>query len=434
MSTGLISKLRNCMAATGLAVLGGLAAANTSGTYAADGYGAQDNDVQSNSAYEDAINRHLNGNDIQQAGAFARSGSAYHPGGYENSCGCEAPVCDGSCGIMENTCGCETIGCDGGCDTGGHGMRKSRRKAAVACQPWWAHRTGGYAEFLYLTPGSSDLIHAIETDGLGGANPAPTGPMGILDMDAEPGYRFGLALAANQCSSLNLAYTRWDGGDTNTLTARPGNIIDSQVIHPSGLTAGAASLQATAAHDMSFQTLDFNYRQIWKRTENSVVNWSAGLRYGNTEQRFVGSQTIAVATGLTTVSTDIDFDGFGITGGLDFERYSCGTGLFLYGKGMGSLMAGEWTANYRQVNQFGGGVIANDFKDFHATPVLEAELGLGWMNHKNNLRLQTGYMMSGWYETVSTRGYIDSVRSNKLVDVGETTTYSGLTARISLLF
>ena len=28
--------------------------------------------------------------------------------------------------------------------------------------PWWAHRTGAFGEYLYLTAGSSDLIYAVE--------------------------------------------------------------------------------------------------------------------------------------------------------------------------------------------------------------------------------------------------------------------------------
>ncbi|MFN9916494.1 MAG: Lpg1974 family pore-forming outer membrane protein, partial [Pirellulaceae bacterium] len=87
---------------------------------------------------------------------------------------------------------------------------------------------------------------------------------------------------------------------------------------------------------------------------------------------------MSVATGLTSVTTDIDFDGFGILAGLDGERRSKCCGGLLYGKVIGSLLAGDWRADYRQTNQFGGGVIANHFEDFRVTPTLDAELGFGW--------------------------------------------------------
>ncbi|MEL6898995.1 MAG: Lpg1974 family pore-forming outer membrane protein, partial [Planctomycetota bacterium] len=133
-------------------------------------------------------------------------------------------------------------------------------------------------------------------------------------------------------------------------------------------------------------------------------------------------------TGLTNVTTDIDFHGFGFFGGLDFERYSSETGFSIYGKGTGSLMAGEWKASYTQTNQFGGGVIRNDYEDFHATPVIEAELGIAWAACGGHLRLHSGLMMSGWYDAVSTRSYVSGVRSGQLTNVGETMTFSGLVA------
>jgi hypothetical protein len=254
-------------------------------------------------------------------------------------------------------------------------------------------------------------------------------------MTAQPGFRAGFTWASSPCSSLSVGYTRWDGDGSDVLAATGANVLDSQVLHPSLLTSGATSLEARAQHDMAFQLIDVNYRHVWKQTNTTAINWLGGLRYGNMEQDFTGSQTVQVPTGLTTVRTDIDFEGFGINGGLDLERYSRNTGLFIYGRGMASLMAGDWQATYRQTNQnIGGGEPANNYEDFHATPVLEGELGLGWMRPCGRIRLQTGYMMSAWYESVSTRGYIEAVRDNNLVDIGETITFSGLTTRLSILF
>ena len=137
---------------------------------------------------------------------------------------------------------------------------------------------------------------------------------------------------------------------------------------------------------------------------------------------------------LTNVTTNIDFDGFKISGGLDFETFSQASGLSLYGRTLASLLAGEWNATYAQTNQFGGGVIANEYEDFHATPVLDAELGVRWMAKKRHFMVSTGFLMSGWYESLTTRSYIDSVRDGQLTDAGETMTFSGLTARAEWRF
>lgn len=372
-----------------------------------------------NDAYQRVIDQHLHGSgDVQPTSH--QSGyvdSGYDQGGYGNyyvdnsrQRGHRRAAQRGNDSLLGGLCGGD------GCP-----------------DPWWAHRNAAYGEFLYLNAGSSDLVHAIEFTGPT-ANDSPTGPVGIINNDPEAGFRVGAALAASDCSSLNLGYTYWSGSEANTINARGGNVLHSQVLHPSLFTTGAGSQQATAVHDIDFQLVDLNYRHLWKRTQNSVINWTAGVRYGNMEQNLIARQTFQVPTGLTTVATDIDFDGFGIHGGLDMERYSCETGLFIYGKGMASLMAGQWNGSYRETNQIGQELVANDFEDFHATPILEGELGLGWMNNGGHIRLQMGYMMSGWYEAVSTRGYVDSVRANDLLDIGETLTFSGLTTRLTVMF
>lgn len=210
--------------------------------------------------------------------------------------------------------------------------------------------------------------------------------------------------------------------------------MDSNIIHPSTETSGAASLAASAEHHLTFQTVDLNYRHRWKSTDSIAVNWLGGVRYGNLDQRFRSDQEVSVATGLTTVNTDVDFEAFGIAGGLDFETYSSSTGLSLYGRTLATLIAGEWKATYDQTNQFGGGEVRNRYEDFRASPVLEAELGIRWMAPKRHLRLSTGFLMSAWYETLTTRTYVDAVRAGDLIDAGETMTFSGLTARAEWRF
>ncbi len=303
-------------------------------------------------------------------------------------------------------------------------------------QPWWAHRTGAFSEYLYLTAGSSDLIYAVEGTDPNPAVATPTGPIGIVDMDAESGFRVGFSIAASACSSLNVAYTRWDASSFDQIDSTDplNNVLLSPLLHPTMNNTGATSLRSNAEHKMSFQTIDMNYRHLWKQAGALAVNWTGGLRYSNLEQTMRSRQTDGVAAGLADVSTEIDFEGFGLTGGLDLTRYSCETGLFIYGKGMTSLLAGDWTADYIANNQVGGGNARNTYEDFHATPILEGEVGLGWQSATGCVKLQSGYMMSGWYSAVTTRGYIDGVTNNDLIDIGETITFSGLTTRLTVQF
>ncbi|MCM2372491.1 Lpg1974 family pore-forming outer membrane protein [Aporhodopirellula aestuarii] len=308
--------------------------------------------------------------------------------------------------------------------------------SAKCPQPWWAHRSGAFGEFLYLTAGSSDLIYAVEGTDPDPAVGTPTGPIGIAQMEGDAGFRTGFSIAASPCSSLNVAYSYWQGSTFDVINAdnASGYVLNSQLLHPSLDNTGVSSLQSNADHEISFQTVDLNYRHLWKQAGALAVNWTAGLRYSNLEQTLRSQQTFQVANGLTDVTTDIDFNGFGLTGGLDLKRYSCETGLYIYGQGMASLLAGDWKADYRQANQFDGGEARNSYEDFHATPILEGEIGLGWQSPAGRVTMQSGYTMAGWYSAVTTRGYIDAVRNSDLIDIGETITFSGLTSRVTFQF
>lgn len=303
----------------------------------------------------------------------------------------------------------------------------------ILCTPWWAHRTGAFGEVLYLSAGNSDLIYAIEQTGPGPAA-SPTGPLGISNIGEHVGYRVGFSLASTDCSSINASFTRWDGATTSVLNATGTNVINSLVSHPSVATTGAASLQSVALQSTTFQFADLALRRVHKASNCGVLNWNAGVRYGNLEQGLSADQTISVATGLTNVTTDIDFNGIGILGGLDGERFNCETGLLVYGRAMGSLLAGNWQADYRQTNQFGGGVIANHYEDFRVSPVVDTELGVGWQSCNGRVRITTGYLFNTWFNAVTNRDYIESVRNANLLNLDDNLTFSGLTLRTDIRF
>jgi hypothetical protein len=314
-------------------------------------------------------------------------------------------------------------------------LRPECLEQQVCCvRPWWAHRTGIFAEFLLLRPGSTDFIYAVEQTDPDPGVASPTGPVGIVAIPEQPGFRTGLTLASSDCSSLMLAYAHWEGDVLSSIDANFPNVLDSQVIHPSVATSGAASLSATSYQRISFQTADIAYRHLWRASNTTALHWLTGVRYGNIEERSSTDQTIQVATGLTNVSTDIDFDGFGITGGLDFQRYHCRSGFSVYGRSMLSLLAGEWAADFSQTDQLGGGVIANSIEDFRITPVGEAELGLRYTCLNGCLRLHGGLLITGWYDAMTTRSYIAGVRSGQFQDISETMTFSGLTTGLGWYF
>jgi hypothetical protein len=311
---------------------------------------------------------------------------------------------------------------------------KRRGKGSCCCVPWWAHGTGGFGQFLLLSPGNVDHIYAIEQNDAVQPGAFPTGPIGRVNVDDEAGYRLGLSWAASDCTSLIFSYTKFDGSTSDQITATGGNNINSLILHPSTDTVGDDGLVSAAGYGIDFQLIDLAYRHIWKSSETYAINWLAGVRYGEMGQDLVVEQLMSVATGLDTVNVDVDFDGFGIMFGIDGERRSCQTGLMIYGRGVTSLLAGDWTGSYAQVNQFGGGIVANDYEDYRVTPVLELELGLGWSSKCGKCRATVGYMTSAWYDAVSTRTYVDAVRNTDYINIDETITFSGLTTGIEARF
>lgn len=305
--------------------------------------------------------------------------------------------------------------------------------ACCCCKPWWAHGCGAFGDFLLLRPGSADQIYTIEQN-----SPVPgdfpTGPVGRVNIDDSAGYRLGFTLAASNCTSLLASYTHWGGTTENTIAAQQGNVLNSQIIHPSTLTTGASSLQSWAAQRIEFDLVDLGYHHVLKASDCYVVNWLAGFRYGQLEQDLYTQQQISTATGLVGNDIDVKFNGFGLLLGLDGERRSPCTGLMVYGRGLSSFLAGDWKGSYVQANQFDGGVVANSYEDYRVTPVLELELGFGWRSPCGRCRASVGYLTSAWYDAVSTRQYVDAVRSNDYVNVEETMTFSGLTAGLEANF
>lgn len=321
------------------------------------------------------------------------------------------------------------------CGTSCGGCGKSA--VCCCCEPWWSHRTGAFGQFLLLRPGNVDQIYTIEQNS---TTPGqfPTGAVGRLNVDEEAGFRVGFSVCASNCTSFVASYTRWEGKTLDRIAAQPGNFLNSQIIHPSTLTVGATALEGGGGYSIDFQLIDAAYRHIWKTSDVYAINWLAGFRYGKMEQDLITQQQVSVATGLVTNDVDVDFNGFGMTFGIDGERRSCHSGLMIYGKALSSFLAGDWRGDYVQTNQFafggGGGIVANDYEDYRITPVLELELGFGWQSPCGHYRATVGYMTSAWYNAVSTREYVEAVRNNSYVSVDETITFNGLTTGVEARF
>lgn len=301
--------------------------------------------------------------------------------------------------------------------------------------PYHAHRCEAFGGFLFLRPGNAGVLYSVEQNGTDPLTASPTGPVGIVDPDTDTGFFAGFAWALSPVSSVVARYTWFDANDSNSLRASAGRVLAAQVTHPSVANCGDTSVASNADMSIEFQLVDVDYRRLLHCGDVQTLNWLAGVRYGHLEQDFASRQTIGVATGVTNVTTNIDMDGFGLTLGLDGQAVHHWSGLSLYGRGLASFVSGEFKASFLQVNQFGGtAAIRNRYEDFRIVPMLETEIGLGWMSPSTRLRVSGGYQVAAWFNTINTAGYIQGFKFARLDDVSDTLTFNGWTLKFEWLW
>jgi hypothetical protein len=313
--------------------------------------------------------------------------------------------------------GCSSVGCDSsGCGCQG------------LCFGWSV-----YGEFLYLRARNAEVVFAVETNNAVAppAVPIPVEPLGIVDPDFEPAFRFGVTYNLDRCSSVTLQYTMFESDTFNRINLVTGGFeIQSLLTHPSTTQAAQGGVYSDAKYDISFNLIDMDYRQLIRYNCNRSTTFLVGIRYADMEQELFSNLPIG---GNETVDTDIDFYGAGLRMGLEHER-NLFRGLSAYGKLHGSLLAGEWTADYDQGNNFDASVVDTTWKAGRLTPVLDFEVGMGWTSKCGFWRLNAGYIYSAWFNGVNTNDWIDAVRKNNFVDLSSNITFDGLTARLETRF
>jgi hypothetical protein len=302
------------------------------------------------------------------------------------------------------------------------------------CVPLWEHRSGAFADFLYLRPGNIDYIYAVEQTGTLPTD-SPTGPVGRLAFEFEPGYRVGFSHALTCTSSLQASYTSFQNEVTSTVNATPGTVLIFQPGVPSIPNVGASSVQASATHDIEFQLVDVNYRGLLFGSCDGAVNYFGGVRYANLNQLFTAEEDVGAPIGITNVNTEIAFEGFGVGIGLDAMRRSCESGLLVYGRASANFLAGEMKADYLQTTQFGPiSAVGNTLDDYRIVTILNTELGIGWQSCNGLVRVTAGYEFAGWFNSLTIASYIPGVQNRRFDDLYETLAFDGLVARVEVQF
>ena len=295
----------------------------------------------------------------------------------------------------------------------------------------WCHKFAVFGEFLYLRARDAEVAYAVPVDGPVtdpiNSVPIEVGRTGVLDPDHQPAFRFGFSYVFDEYRSITAQYTMFESQTHDSVNATAPNVLYPLVTHPSTFDAGNQMLDAVASHQINFDLVDLDYRVMIDCCDNYQTTLLVGARYGQLTQRF---RSLFAATGTENVDTNIWFEGIGIRGGLEHERYSASRRWLVYGKLHASLLAGEFRADYQQRMSFDPTVVNTSWRAGRIVPIMDLEVGFGWQSKCETWRLTAGYVYSGWYNVVKTDDWIDRVTSGQFVDLGDTMTFDGIVARV----
>ena len=307
--------------------------------------------------------------------------------------------------------------------------------------PQFKHRHGFFGDFLYLRPRNAEVAYALPIDGpvapvLG--NEVPIGPTAVVDFDYEPAFRVGAVLRLHDGASIVGQYSYFRSDDASAATINPADgVLRSLVSHPLGANTATDSLDANASLALDYDLVDVDYRGMIVGCESCqgkcayIVNYLIGGRYAHAEQDFRSNFTVI---NTTSVDTNVDYDGGGIRLGLEGERHSTATGFYVYGRGVTNLMVGEFKADYRQTHSLNGVEAFTDWSAGRVVPVIDLELGLGWVGPRRRLKFSGGYLVSSWFNVVKTEDFINAVQSHNFDDMSGNLTFDGLVARATWEF
>lgn len=306
--------------------------------------------------------------------------------------------------------------------------------AHCGCPNFWQHRSGLFGEFLYLSPRGFDVAYAEQINGpVNSVNTGiQTGRVANVGMAYNAGFRTGFNYALNPAASIVAGYTYFDNAESDGIARAGTNEIQPLIVHPLAPNAGDNYTSANARQEVQFQLADISYRWLWRRGARHAINLTVGARYGHLEQdldaRFNGNT-------FRTVNSDVNFDGGGLRLGIDFQRFATTRGgLFVYGKSYANFLAGTFRGHYRQGSLFDPTEVNATWSDQRIVTLLEMELGVGWQSRSGNWRINGGYMVNAWFNSLSNDTFINAVQNSNFANVQETLAFDGFVGRVTYRF
>lgn len=299
---------------------------------------------------------------------------------------------------------------------------------------WWPLLCGWdvFGEFLYLRARNAEVAYGVPI-----VTPQPfpmpevqRGAVGVVDQEYHAGFRAGLGFTLHDEACVRVSYSQFDSTTDDAISTNPPRGIVALTVHPGTQSADTLFLTASATNHIAFEFLDVDYRRTWRNGASYALDWVAGARYAHLDQDFTATYRNLVTD---QVRTAIDFDGGGLRLGLEGECWNH-HGFSFYGKGAASFLAGEFRADYFHGNTPQPEILSTSWQAGRIVSILDMELGLAWTSPGGHWRVTSGYLFSGWFNTVNTQWFIDRVRANNFNELSEGLGFDGLSVRAELRF
>lgn len=306
------------------------------------------------------------------------------------------------------------------------------QQAAGCCDPCLRrHRSGIFADYLYLGATGVDMPYALPVDGLGPVN-VLQGQAAVADTKYDSGFRIGGIVALDDCTSIMVTYWHWMSNDNSKAAFTGGGapFLAAQLTDPGTMNVAADSLLARANYDIDLNMVDLVARRALLRTRTTLINAVAGLRWAELNQELRAQYFIL---GDTRVNSDVDFSGIGPRIGLEGEAVSC-SGFLVYGNTHANFLVGTFNADYLQSNIFAGPQSFTSIDDTRIVTQLELELGVGWQSKNGTFRFTAGYYISSWYNVITNPVFIRGVQDRRLENLHDNIGFNGLTVRAMIQF
>jgi hypothetical protein len=287
-----------------------------------------------------------------------------------------------------------------------------------------------FGDYLYWNVHGADVPYAQPFDGVIPGLSVPRGPVAVASPKFNSGFRAGGGMVFDNGNSGFFGTFTYFRDNRHTDTAAPDPfVLHNFLAFPNTASSAVDSLSASVDYHIQLYMADFDYKCAIVNNQHLYLNWLAGIRYAHLDQNLSSNFFV---TGATSVNSDINFDGIGPRFGLDGRYQVCG-GLYGYAQGIVDLLFGQFRGNYTETNVFTGLVGQTSINANRVVPILELEMGLGWQSAQGGFRVQGGYYVGSWFNTITTSSFASSIGATNFTTNGnnfrDNMTFDGLVLR-----